>query len=276
MRTLRRLLARRWLATRVLVPALLAVVVGANVDFTALPGLSPERFSAVLLVDGQAYFGHLDDNGAGGTVRLSDVYYFVDAQKGSTGMPLGLVKRGAEAHQPTDVMRINRDKVLAVERLAASSQVVAAIAAQRGLGKDTQGGFLERRVVGGSGLLGAQRAATENALARGFKKAADQLRTALTELVLPVSAETAAQIAAKAAEDLRSVRAAALSALATSYGMSQADADAYVRTTGARLDAPSDGIPATLLAPDLYAIVSRADQLYTQVSDGAITQMTRK
>ncbi len=267
---------RRWLATRVLVPALLAVAVGANVDFTALPYLSPERFTAVLLVDGQAYFGHLDDNGAGGTVRLSDVYYFQDAQKGSTGMPLGLIKRGAEAHQPTDTMRINRDKVLAIERLAASSQVVAAIAAQRGLGKDAQAGFLERRIVADGGLMAAQRAATENALARGFKKAADQVRTAQTELVLPVSAETAARIVAKAGDDLRSVRAAALGALAAAYGMDQTAADAYVRTAAARLDAPDAAVPAILLAPDLYAIVTRADTLYAQVSDGAITQMTRK
>lgn len=276
MRRLRAALDRRWLATRVLIPALVAVVLGTNLDVTALPYLSPERFSAVLLLDGQAYFGHLDDNGMGGTVRLSDVYYFQDAQKGSTGLPLGLVKRGSEAHQPTDTMRINRDKVLAIERLAASSPVVAAIAAQRGLGKDTQGGFLEHRLVAGAALMAAQRAATENALARGYKKATDQLHTAQTELVLPVGAAAAAAVVAKATDDLRAVRAAALSAVASAYGMGQAEADAYVRTSAARLDAPSDQLPAALLAPDLYAIVVRADQLYTQTSDAAITRMTKK
>ena len=276
MRSPRVTFERRWLATRVLVPALLAIVFATNVDVTALPLISPERFSAVLLVDGEAYFGHLDDNGAGGTVRLSDVYYFQDAQKGSTAMPLGLIKRGGEAHEPTDEMRINRDKVLAVERLASSSEVVAAIAAQRGLGKDTRGGLLERRIVGEGSLMTEQMRATENALARGFKKAADQLHTAQTELVLPVSAETAAQIASKAADDLRSVRSAALGALASAYGMQQPEVDGYVRTTAARLDAPDDKVPAILLAPDLYAIVSRADTLYGQVSDAAVSQMTKK
>ncbi len=275
MRRLTLTLDRGWLATRVLVPALLAVAVGANVDFTALPLISPERFTAVLLVDGEAYFGHLDDSGGSGTIRLSDVYYFQDAQKGSTGMPLGLVKRGGEAHQPADTMRINRDKVLAIERLAGSSQVVTAIAAQRGLGKDKRGAFFERRLVGDAGLMAAQQRATENALARGFMKAAEQLQKAQTELVLPISADASAQIVAKAMGDLRSVRAAALAAVAGAYGMPQTESDAYVRSAASRLDAPNAAIPAILLAPELYAIVNRADQLFAQASDAGVTQMTK-
>ena len=276
MRALRLALGRRWVVTRVVVPALLAVVVGANVDFTALPLVTPERFTAVLLVDGQAYFGHLEDNGAGGTVRLSDIYYFVDAQKTSSGQPLGLVKRGSEAHEPTDAMRINRDKVLAIERLAPTSPVVVAISAQRGLGKDNQAGFGERRLVGDAAVMAAQRASVENALATGFKKAADQLTTAQRELVLPISAAAAAQIVAKSTDDLRSIRAAALGALADAYGMDQAAKDAYIRTTAPRLDAPAATVPAVLLAPDLYTIVARADQLFSQASDSGVTAMTKK
>lgn len=276
MRTVRLALGRRWAVTRVLLPAFLAVGVAANVDFTALPVIAPERFTAVLLVDGQAYFGHLDDNGAGGTVRLSDVYYFIDAQKTSAGQPLGLVKRGSEAHQPTDEMRINRDKVLAIERLAATSPVVIAIAAERGLGRDLHAGFFERRIVGDASVMTAQRAAVENALATGFKKAVDQLTTAQKELVLPIGADAAAQVVARSIDDLRTIRAAALGAVADAYGMDQSAKDAYVRSAAGRLDAPTPSVRSVLLAPDLYTIVARADQLYTQASDAGITQMTKK
>ena len=64
-------------------------------------------------------------------VELRDVYYFQDARATTEGLPLGLVRRGAELHQPLDGMQIRRDKILAVERVGPSSAVLSAIAAQR-------------------------------------------------------------------------------------------------------------------------------------------------
>lgn len=264
-----------WWARFVLAPAVLGLLLSANVDATALPFVSPERITGVLLLDGQAYFGHLDDGGSGGTIRLSDAYYFQDARQSSTNLPLGLVKRGGEAHQPAEGMSINRDRVLAVERLSPTSAVVGAIAAQRGLGKDTAGSPIERRLAADQSALNAQRQAAENALARGFANGVAQLRKT-NELKLPISAAEATSIINKAIDDLRAVRRAALGAIAASFGFSQSDADVYVRTTEPRLESPPPGSGAVLLAPELYGVTARADQLYGQVTDDAIRRMTQR
>ena len=119
----------RWLA----VPALVGAIAAAALDPAALPFAGTERISAVFLLDGQAYFGHLDDVPWSGTVTLTDVYYFNDATRTTTDLPVALVKRGSELHQPADGLHIRRDKVLAVERIDLASSVAQAIAAQRAL-----------------------------------------------------------------------------------------------------------------------------------------------
>jgi hypothetical protein len=111
----------------------LGVVLGAAVDPQGLPFVGSERLSAVFLLDGQAYFGHLDDTPWSGTVVLRDVYYINDASKVTTDLPVGLLKRGSELHQPVDVMYIRRERVLAVERVTLGSPIGQAIAAQRTL-----------------------------------------------------------------------------------------------------------------------------------------------
>jgi len=117
----------RWLV----LPALTGVLLGAAVDPTRLPPVAGERIDAVLLLDGQAYFGHLEDFGLSDTVTLRDVYYFQDASAATTNFPVGLVKRGSELHAPADGMQIRRDKILAIEHVGADSAVAKAIAAQR-------------------------------------------------------------------------------------------------------------------------------------------------
>ena len=117
----------RWLA----LPALAGALAGAFVDVQRLPVLSGERIDAVLLIDGQAYFGHLEDFGLSDTLTLHDVYYFQDARAATTNLPVALVQRGTELHAPADGMRIRRDKVLAIERVTPTSAVARAIAAQR-------------------------------------------------------------------------------------------------------------------------------------------------
>ncbi len=121
----------RW----VLAPALAGAVLSANIDLSAPPILGPERVSAVFLLDGQAYFGHLDDMPWSETLTLRDVYYFQDARSTTTNLPLALVKRGSELHAPVGGLRIRRDKVLVVERVGPGSQVEQAIAAQRAIEK---------------------------------------------------------------------------------------------------------------------------------------------
>jgi hypothetical protein len=116
-----------------LTPLLLGVILGGALDLQAVPFFGSERLSAVFLLDGEAYFGHLEDIPWSGTLVLRDVYYVNDATKVTTDLPVGLVKRGGELHQPVDVMYIRRDKVLAVERVTAGSPVGLAIAAQRTL-----------------------------------------------------------------------------------------------------------------------------------------------
>jgi hypothetical protein len=125
---------RRLGAAIVIIAAVLAgIVLGGALDPSALPFVGSERISAVFLLDGEAYFGHLEDVPWSGNLVLRDVYYVNDATKVTTDLPVGLVKRGGELHQPVDVMYIRRDKVLAVEVVTAASPIGMAIAAQRAL-----------------------------------------------------------------------------------------------------------------------------------------------
>jgi hypothetical protein len=266
----------RWAVPWLALPALLGAVVSGNIDARSLPLVGDERLSAVLLLDGQAYFGHLDDSGESGTLVLRDVYYFKNSQGGTTGLPVGMVRRGTEAHEPADGMRINRDRVLAVERVGLSSAVAQAIEAERELLRLAPGQLsLNPRTVAGPTALVTQRVAAEHAVARAWVAAVEQLRK-LNELVLPVTRAEAQAITEKAGADLRTVRRNALAAVASAIGMSPADAEAYVRATDPVLESQSfAGEPGVLLAPDLDAIVARATQLYAQVGDAAAKQLTQ-
>lgn len=119
----------RWFARFVGVPALLAWALASSAD--RFPW--SERLAAVFLADGQAYFGQLADPFWSDTLVLRDVYYLEDASKGTTGLQIGVVKRGREAHEPADGMRIKRERVLVVERVGGDSPVMQAILTQRAL-----------------------------------------------------------------------------------------------------------------------------------------------
>ena len=266
----------RWILPWVALPVLAGMFVSANVDMRSLPVFGAERLSAVLFLDGQAYFGHLDDSGESGTLVLRDVYYFKNSDGGPTGLPVGLVRRGTEAHEPADGMRINRERVLAVERVGPASAVAQAIEVERELLHVSAGNVsLNPTNVGGTSGLMTQRVAAEHAIARGWTSAADQLRK-VNELVLPLTKAEAQAITEKAIADLRSVRRNALLTLANQIGMTTADADAYLRATDPLLEGQSfANEPGVLLAPDIDAIVTRATQLYSQVGDAAAKQLTQ-
>jgi len=264
----------RWTVPWVALPLLVGVFVSANVDLRSLPFVGPERMSAVLFLDGQAYFGHLDDSGESGTLVLRDVYYFKNSTGSVTGLPVGLVRRGTEAHDPADGMRINRERILAVERVGPASAVAQAIDVERQLLHTAPAISLNRATVAGAAALAAQRVAAEHDIARAWVAAVDQLRK-LNDLVLPISKTQADAITQQAIADLRTVRRNALGALAGQLGMSSADADAYVRATDPLLESQSfANEPGVLLAPDLDALVARATQLYAQVGDAAAKQLT--
>lgn len=123
----------RWTLARWASVVVLAIAIGASVDPASLPFSGTEKMYAVFLLDGQAYFGHLEDVPWSDSVELTDVYYFDDARKTTTDLSVGLLKRGTEIHAPADGMRIRRDKVLAIERVGLDSPVARAIEAQRAI-----------------------------------------------------------------------------------------------------------------------------------------------
>ena len=266
----------RWGLRWVAAPALIGMFVSANVDARSLPLFGPERETAVLFLDGQAYFGHLDDSGESGTLVLRDVYYFKSAEGGTTGVPVGLVRRGSEAHEPADGMRINRDRVFAIERVGLASAVSQAIQVERVILRANPGNVsLNRATVAAAAALAAQRTAAEHDLARGWTAAVDQIHK-LNDLVLPVSKTEALAITDKAIADLRTVRRGELVALAKAIGMPDVDAEAYVRATDPLLEGQSfANDTGVLLAPDLDGVVTRAIQLYAQVGDAAAKQLTQ-
>ena len=124
---------RSWVARWVAAPALAGLLLAARVDPATLPIVGREELSAVLLLDGQAYFGRLTDNALSDSLELRDVYYFQDARASSMNQSVGLVRRGTEVHQPADGMTLRRDKVLAIEAVGSGSQVSGAIATDRTL-----------------------------------------------------------------------------------------------------------------------------------------------
>src|SRR5437773_6881555 len=165
----------RWGLQWIGFPVLLGVFVSANVDVRSLPLVGPERMSAVLLLDGQAYFGHLDDSGENGTLVLRDVYYFKNSEGAVTGVPVGLVRRGTEAHEPADGMRINRDRVLAIERVGLGSAVAQAIQVERDLAHASVALSLNPISAAPTSTIAVQRVAAEHDLARSLAAAVDQL-----------------------------------------------------------------------------------------------------
>jgi hypothetical protein len=266
----------RWGSRWIGLPLVLGVFVSGNVDVRSLPLFGSERLSAILFQDGQAYFGHLDDSGESGTLILRDVYYFADAKSGPTGLAVGLVKRGTEAHEPADGMRINRDKVLAVEQVGLTSPVAQAIEVEREIARVSPPPVsLNRTTVAGASTLVAQRVAAEHDLQKAYAAAADQL-VKLNELVLPVTKPEAQAITQQALADLHTVRRNFLAAIGTATGMSAADSQAYAAATDLTLEGQTYASEASvLLAPDLNSIVNRATQLYAQIGDTYAKQLTQ-
>lgn len=123
--------ARRWALRWLVAPLVAGALVSTAVDAPSLPLFGRPQLWAVVLVDGQAYFGRLEDVGGSDSLVLREPYYLQEARNAGTDVGVAVVKRGGEVHVPMPEMRIRREKVLLVERVSADSPVARAIAAQR-------------------------------------------------------------------------------------------------------------------------------------------------
>ena len=141
--------------------------------------------------------------------------------------------------------------------------------------RDAAGRWLDPRATADPASLERQRVAAEHGIQRGHAKALGQLGQ-VAKLTLAISAQQAASIDAKARADLKALRRDALGALGTRVGLTGPALEAYVSATEPQLDAGSfadeSGI---LLAPDLFTIVARADELFQRTADDATRQLTR-
>jgi hypothetical protein len=122
-----------------LVYALILFTLYLNQDDRPLPDVLPLSWQAVFLVDGQVYFGHLEENNRG-FAQLTSVYYLKSGsrlqqenlnQTATSSKNFNLVKLGGEIHGPEDKMYIAKDKILIVETLKDSSVVVQTIKKQQ-------------------------------------------------------------------------------------------------------------------------------------------------
>jgi len=85
-----------------------------------------DQYYAVLLTNGQAYFGKLEKLNSQYPV-LRDIYYIQSQVNQQTNQPTNtLIKRGNEWHKP-DRMILNRDHILFIEPVSKDSQMAKLI-----------------------------------------------------------------------------------------------------------------------------------------------------
>lgn len=131
------------------------------------------------------------------------------------------------------------------------------------------------RTTADKAALEQQRTATEHAVQRGYAKGIGQLAE-VRKLTLAIPAADAQSIDARAHGDLRTIRHDALTAVGVRVGLASPALEAYVAGAEAQLgeNAFADDKPV-LLAPDLYAVVARANDLFQRAADAATRELTR-
>jgi hypothetical protein len=138
------------------------------------------------------------------------------------------------------------------------------------------------RVAGGTTVadgaaVGAQQEVAVRDLQRGYELNVEQIRK-VRALKLAIPAAQADAIATKALADLATLRHSALLTLAQVLAL-PGDPEAFAKRTEQLLDAPAAQTPPSaapvLLAPRLYGIVARFDQLAAAISDKATTDLTQ-
>ena len=84
-------------------------------------------YQAVLLINGQAYFGKIRILPLASTIRLRDVYYLQQNPKAETNPSepaLNLLRRGEEIHNPENAMTIPKNQILFWEKLRPDSRII--------------------------------------------------------------------------------------------------------------------------------------------------------
>lgn len=124
---------KKWLK-RVVVGIAVVIVVALFFIFGGVENsdYDKDKWQTVFLNNGQVYFGHIVESGAG-EVILRDVYYPqkpVPLQQGTDTVQQGdftIVKFGGEIYGTEDEMRINGDTVLFIANLKDDSKIIQAI-----------------------------------------------------------------------------------------------------------------------------------------------------
>ena len=133
-------------------------------------------------------------------------------------------------------------------------------------------------VVADRAAVAAHQSAAERDIERGYETSTDQVKKARA-LKLAIGGAQADAIATKALSDLATLRHSALFSMSQVLGATSDAAEAYAKSTEQALDAkrgqPQPSAAPVLLAPRLYAIVTRFDQLATQISDQAVADLTQ-
>ncbi len=88
--------------------------------------IDSDKFQAVFLTNGQAYFGHISEIGESSLV-LEDIYYFKASGEAVSGQQLNLVRLEDEIYGPEDVIHISNSQVSYWQNLRSDSQVVKMI-----------------------------------------------------------------------------------------------------------------------------------------------------
>ncbi len=87
-------------------------------------------YQAVLLINGQAYFGKIRTLPFQDVIRLRDVYYLQQnpkAEGNPSEPPLNLIRRGTEIHGPENTMFIPKSQILFWEKLRFDSRIIGLI-----------------------------------------------------------------------------------------------------------------------------------------------------
>ena len=136
---------------------------------------------------------------------------------------------------------------------------------------------LEPTRVADAKAMDAQRTAAERGIQRAYAGAVLQVEQSKS-LKLAITDQQASDIRTKALGDLRTLRHNALVSVAGLLGSGTGDAERYATTTEQKLDAaPVPDRTSTepvLLAPRLYAIVQRMDEISPQLTDKALRNLT--
>lgn len=126
--------------------------------------------------------------------------------------------------------------------------------------------------------IAVQRSVSERDLERGYEQAVDHVRKGRA-LNLAITAQQADSITNKALADLFTLRHSAFVAVAEALGSSNDASEAYAKTAeqdfAVKQGQPQPSAAPVLLAPRLYAVVSRFNELATQLSDKAVGDLTQ-